>query len=249
MSKPPSHPVALVTGASRGIGKAIALALAKEGFDLILTCKNNLALLEAVAIQAMAFDVRCSAHVLDGGDYEAHEAFFTQHVARAFGRLDLVVNNAGVAYMGLLTDMSQEDWRHLMATNLDSLFHTSKFAVPMMVAQKSGVILNISSIWGNDGASCEVAYSASKGAMNSFTKALAKELAPSGIRVNALACGAIETEMNAWMRGDDKTALEGNIGLGRMGSPEEIAETVVFLASEKASYITGQIITVDGGML
>lgn len=243
-----TKPVALITGASRGIGKAIALKLAEEGYDLVLTCQSNEALLAEVVEATRQKGGQCLGLKVDGGNYHAVEQLFNNHIQPTFHRIDLLVNNAGVAYIGLLTDMSQDDWQHVINTNITSLFNTCKFAVPMMVQAKAGSIINISSIWGNDGASCEVAYSASKGAVNAFTKALAKELAPSHIRVNAVACGAINTDMNRWLSDDDRQLLEEDIGLGRMGTPSEIAETVVYLASKKASYITGQIITVDGGM-
>lgn len=242
------RPVALVTGASRGIGKAIALKLAKEGYDLALTCMTNVDQLQEVAKKVIANGASCIALKVDSGSWVEVAHLFEHHIQPTFQHLDLVVNNAGIAYVGLLTDMSPDEWQQLMNTNLDSLFNTSKFAVPMMVQEKSGCIINISSIWGNEGASCEVAYSASKGGVNSFTKALAKELAPSGIRVNAIACGAIDTDMNQWLTEDDREALIADIGLGRMGTAQEVALITVFLASKKASYITGQIMTVDGGM-
>ncbi len=242
------RPVALVTGASRGIGKAIALKLAEDGYDLVITCKTNDKLLHHVAAEIMKKGVSCIALKVDGGDYQRVKHLFNDHIKPAFKSIDVVVNNAGISYIGLLTDMRPIEWQTVMSANLDSLFNTSKFAVPMMLQAKAGSIINISSIWGKEGASCEVAYSASKGAVNSFTKALSKELAPSNIRVNAIACGAIDTDMNQWLNEDDRRSLEEEIGLGRIGAPEEIAETVAFLASKKASYITGQIITVDGGM-
>lgn len=242
------RPVALVTGASRGIGKAIALKLAEDGYDIIITCRTNEELLHLVESEIIKRGVSCIAQKVDGGDYEEVERLFNDHIKPIFNGIDVVVNNAGISYIGLLTDMRQGEWQTIMSANLDSLFNTSKFAVPMMVQAKAGSIINISSIWGNKGASCEVAYSASKGGVNSFTKALSKELAPSNIRVNAIACGAIDTDMNGWLNDDDRQSLEEEIGLGRIGSPEEIAETVAFLASKRASYITGQIITIDGGM-
>jgi len=240
------RPVALITGASRGIGKAIALNLA-ESYDLILTCNNQLDQLQLVATDVMKKGGRCLALQADASDPQAIKHLFQDHIQATFSNLDLVVNNAGIAHVGLLTDMTYDQWHHVIATNLDSLFLSSQFAVPMMVAQKSGTIINISSIWGNDGASCEVAYSASKGGVNSFTKALAKELAPSGIRVNAIACGAIDTDMNQWLSHDERQSLADDISLGRLGKPEEVADMVAFLASPKSSYVTGQIITIDGG--
>lgn len=242
-----SNPLAIITGASRGIGRGIALKLAQESYDLVLTCRTNFKLLERLKEEVSVYGIDCTCHLLDASDYSANELFFKEKILPVYDRLDLVVNNAGISYVGLLTDMSAEEWRTLMSVNLDSLFNTCKFAVPYMVSQKSGVIINISSVWGKEGASCEVAYSASKGGVNSFTKALAKELAPSGIRVNAVACGAIDTDMNQWMTTEDKEDLSNEIGLGRLGTVDEVAEAVAFLASKKASYITGQILNVDGG--
>jgi 3-oxoacyl-[acyl-carrier protein] reductase len=240
-------PVALVTGASRGIGKAIALTLAHKGYDLILTASTNGTALQEVAHEIKALGRRCLWQLSDSSSYEATEQLFNG-ISAFSPTLDLVVNNAGISYIGLMTDMSVDQWHQLLNTNLSSVFYTSKFCVPMMVAQKNGCIINISSIWGEQGASCEVAYSASKGGLNSFTKALSKELAPSSIRVNAIACGVIDTDMNAWLDSGDRDDLINDIGLGRIGNPQDIADAVVFLASPKASYLTGQIITIDGGL-
>jgi len=240
-------PVALVTGASRGIGEAIALNLAKHGYDLIITSQKSQLALENVAQKIEFIGARCLWMTSDVASFEDTKKLF-ESIADYTDHLDLVVNNAACSYMGLLTDMSLETWHQLLETNLSGLFHTSKFAIPMMVAKKKGVILNISSIWGDTGASCEVAYSATKGGVNSFTKALAKELAPSNIRVNAVACGVIDTQMNAWLSTSEKEALISDIGLGRMGTPKDIANIIIFLASDASDYITGQIITVDGGL-
>jgi len=243
MSK--NKPVALVTGAAQGIGKSVAIALAHEGYNLILTCKTSIDALELLAKELTAKGILCLTCQSDVASYSATQSLF--EAINAFtSHLDLVVNNAGISYVGLLTDMSAQEWQTIINTNLTGLFHTSKWAVPKMVQQKKGIIINLSSIWGNQGASCEVAYSASKGGVNAFTKALAKELAPSHIRVNAIACGVIDTSMNAWL---DPATLTQSIGLSRLGTPKEIADAVVFLASDKASYITGQILTIDGGYL
>ena len=160
-----------------------------------------------------------------------------------------MVNNAGIAWLGLMTDMEEKDWRRLMSTNLDSLFNTSKHAVPIMVRKHSGRIINISSVWGNAGASCEVAYSASKGGVNSFTRALAKELAPSNIQVNAVCCGVIDTDMNRkHLTGEELDELADEIPMGRMGDAKEVANLVTMVA-EAPLYMTGQIITIDGGWI
>ena len=172
-----------------------------------------------------------------------------QDVARLFSEinhLDVLVNNAGISYGGLLSDMSAEDWHKVMAVNLDSCFYTSKHAIPLMLKKHSGRIINISSVWGNVGASMEVAYSASKGGINAFTKALAKELAPSNIQVNAIACGVIDTSMNACFTAEDMVALTEEIPADRIGKPEEVAHLSLQLA-QAPTYLTGQIITLDGG--
>ncbi len=235
----------LVTGASRGIGCSIAEAFAKAGDELFLTCINNIEDLESKAHDlSRKYGVKCCAFRCDAGDYEAVKVLFSN-----IKDIDIVVNNAGIAWMGLLTDMEKEDWDRVIATNLNSLFYTSKFAVPIMVKKQSGKIINISSVWGNVGASCEVAYSASKGGVNSFTKALAKELAPSNVQVNAVACGVIDTDMNRkHLTDEDLAELSGEIPMDRLGKTEEVAELVLKLA-EAPSYLTGQVITIDGGWI
>ena len=185
-------PLALVTGASRGIGRAIAEALAEAGYHLILTCSHTLPdLQEVAACLEEKYGITCTAMAADASEPAAIEKVFA-----SLDHLDVLVNNAGISYIGLLTDMSVEEWQHVLNTNLSSCFYTSRLAVPLMLLKHSGRIINISSVWGNVGASMEVAYSASKGGVNSFTKALAKELAPSNIQVNAISCGVIDTAMN-----------------------------------------------------
>ena len=174
-------------------------------------------------------------------------SFITQ-IFKEIDTLDVLINNAGISYIGLLQEMSVDDWHHVMQTNLDSVFYTSKLAIPIMLRKKSGKIINISSIWGNSGASMEVAYSASKGAVNSFTKALAKELAPSNIQVNAIACGVIDTDMNRCFSDEERQSIIDDIPSDRFGQPEEVGALVCQMLSSP-SYFTGQIITIDGGYL
>ena len=235
----------LITGASRGIGRAIAESFAKAGDELILTCINSIDELRLFAKElSNKYGITCHAFACDAGDYDSVKELFD-----GIDDIDIVINNAGVAFLGLLTDMEKEDWRRLLSTNLDSLYNTSKFAIPMMVKKQSGKIINISSVWGEVGASCEVAYSASKGGVNSFTKALAKELAPSGIQVNAIACGVIDTDMNRkHLSEDDIKELEEEIPMGRMGEAQEVADLALMIADAPA-YMTGQIITLDGGWI
>lgn len=169
-------------------------------------------------------------------------------IRKQYGNLDVLVNNAGISYLGLLQDMSSEEWDRIIRTNLTSVFNCCKLAIPMMLSDGHGKIVNISSVWGNVGASCEVAYSATKGGINAFTKSLAKELAPSNIQVNAIACGAIDTEMNQWLEEDELIQLVEEIPTGRLGRAEEVADLAYHLGY-KGSYLTGQIIGLDGGWI
>ena len=238
----------LITGASRGIGYAIAHRFAKAGCSLVITCSKSAdALMQLKKELEDIYHVSVLASVGNIGDYHYVTNLFDE-IRETFGGVDIVVNNAGISHVGLLTDMTPEEWTTLMDTNLSSVFYTSKLAVPYMLSKQDGKIINISSIWGNVGASCEVAYSASKGGMNAFTRALAKELAPSNIQVNAIACGCIDTQMNACFSEEERAALAEEIPAGRFAKPEEVAE-LVFSISENHSYLTGQIITFDGGFL
>ena len=200
----------LITGASRGIGRAIACAYAREGCRLVINCSRS-----EKELLALADELRETCHVDvltsigDVSDYAYMEQLFSQSEAR-FGGVDILVNNAGISHIGLLEDMTIDEWNRIIGVNLTSVFSASKLALPHMIRQKSGKILNISSIWGNVGASCEVAYSACKGGINSFTRALAKELAPSNIQVNAIACGVIDTEMNACFSSEERPARRGD---------------------------------------
>ena len=233
---------ALITGASRGIGKAIAKEFATQGYDLYLTCVSSIEALKEYAKELeQTFCIRCLAIQADMGCYEDVANVFEQIPA-----LDVLVNNAGISYVGLLSEMTPEEWHNVMHTNLDACFYTSKLAIPLMLQNHSGRIINISSVWGNVGASMEVAYSASKGGVNTFTKALAKELAPSNIQVNAIACGLIDTDMNKCFSPEDLEAVTAEIPADRMGNPEEIAKLAYQLATAP-TYLTGQIITIDGG--
>lgn len=235
---------ALITGASRGIGEAIAKELARQGFDLTLTCLNSLDRLKELA-GGLEKKYGISCHIFQGdmGDPEA--------VARLFdglNRLDVLINNAGISHIGLLSDMSVSQWKRVMSTNLDSCFYTCRRAIPLMVHAKQGRIINISSVWGQAGASMEAAYSASKGGVNSLTKALAKELAPSNIQVNAIACGVIDTDMNRCFAPEEMASLIEEIPADRIGRPEEVAALAGQLITAPA-YMTGQIITIDGGWI
>ena len=194
---------------------------------------------------AHTYGIRTLAVPGDISDHTFVCSLFSQ-ARDVFGGVDVLVNNAGISHIGLLTDLSIDDWNRVIATNLTSVYSCCHEAIPGMIRQKSGCIINISSVWGNAGASCEVAYSASKGGVNSFTKALAKELAPSNIAVNAIACGVIDTRMNKCFDEEERAALESEIPMGRFGKPQEVAALAWQLACSPA-YLTGQILTIDGG--
>ena len=235
----------LGTGASRGIGKAIAVKFAKKNYNVAINCVRSQERLMQTKKEIESYQVPCLALMGDMGDLTQCEKLFEQ-IKKQFGGLDVLVNNAGISYIGLLQDMKSEDWDRIVRTNLTSVFNLSKLAIPDMVARKYGKIINISSVWGNAGAACEVAYSATKGGINAFTKALAKELAPSNIQVNAVACGAIDTEMNQFLEEDELIGLIEEIPAGRLGNAEEVADLVYHLGY-KNSYLTGQVIGLDGG--
>ncbi|MDF2541044.1 MAG: short-chain dehydrogenase/reductase [Herbinix sp.] len=237
----------LVTGSSRGIGKAIAVKFAKKGYNVIINCAHHEDQLLKTKAEIESYQVSCHAFLGDIGHYETARELFSQ-IKKLYGSVDVLVNNAGISYLGLITDMTPSDWNTLITTNLTSVFNCCHLAIPDMVSHKYGKIINISSVWGNVGASCEVAYSASKGGMNAFTKALAKELAPSNIQVNAVACGAIDTEMNHFLQDDELLQLIEDIPAGRLGKAEEVADLVYHLA-HKNEYLTGQIIGLDGGWI
>lgn len=240
---------ALVTGASRGIGRAVLVELARRGFDVVGVSLNSSEKLEQAVAEAAAFGVNALALPgVDVGKYDMCREQIYERLRERDIHIDCIVNNAGISYVGLIQDMDIDGWNKIIATNLTSVFNTVKLFVPDMIHRGTGRIVNISSVWGNVGASCEAAYSASKGGVNSFTRALAKELAPSGIQVNAIAFGAIDTDMNSFLSAEDRAALEEEIPAGRMGTAEEAAKLVADTA-EGPSYLTGQIITMDGGWI
>lgn len=239
---------ALITGASRGIGAALAETFARAGYQLTLCCQHSEEKLVTLSKRLQEqYHTTVLVRIGDVGDY-AFVKTMVDATLEAFGAIDVLINNAGISYIGLLTDMSIEDWNRIVATNLTSVFSTCRCVVPSMVHNKRGRIINISSVWGNVGASCEVAYSACKGGINSFTRALGKELAPSQITVNAIACGVIDTDMNRCFSEEERADLITEIPAERMGRPEEVAELAFSIASGHA-YLNGQIITLDGGWI
>ncbi|MDE5778489.1 MAG: SDR family NAD(P)-dependent oxidoreductase [Lachnospiraceae bacterium] len=238
---------AIITGASRGIGKACALKLA-TCFDCIaINSFTHTDALEQTRHEIENMGKECIAVPGDISDSD-FVCQFMATVVNSFPNIDLLVNNAGISYVGLLTDLSFEQWHQIVDTNLSSVFYCCHEIIPHMLKRKNGHIINISSIWGISGASCEVAYSATKGGVNAFTKALAKELAPSNIQVNALACGAIDTQMNSCFTKEEMNQFCEELPAGRLGTPEEIAEAVQNLYLSP-SYLTGEIIKIDGGYL
>lgn len=238
----------LVTGSSRGIGKAIALAFGRAGCNVVLNASKSIVQLEETKTLLEKQNIPTLALLADVSDYETCRELFAE-IEKKFGSVDILVNNAGISHIGLFTDMTPAQWQRILSVNLESALNCTHLAVPSMVHKKNGVIINISSMWGEVGASCEAVYSASKGAINAFTKAMAKELGPSNIRVNAISCGVIDTEMNACFSQEERQTLAEEIPLMRFGKPEEVGDLAVFLASQRAKFLTGKIITLDGGMI
>lgn len=236
---------ALVTGASRGIGAACAAALVQAGCRVAVCYRTNAALAQAVCAP---FGQNAAPFSVDVTDAQSVAALFGAVEAR-FGGVDILINNAGIAQQKLFTDITEQEWSAMMDVHVKGAFLCCKAALPHMVRKRWGRIVNISSMWGQVGASCEVHYSAAKAALIGLTKALAKEEAPSGVTVNCVAPGVIDTDMLADFSDDDKAALCEETPLGRLGTPKDIAHAVAFLASEQAGFITGQVLAPNGGFV
>lgn len=230
--------IALVTGAGRGIGKEIAKKLQEDGYFVIANSKNTV-------IENTETQMGYRADVSNASEVSK----MIEDITKKYGKIDVLINNAGIAQQKLFTDISEADWDRMMDTNLKSMFLVTKAVLPHMIHKKSGAILNISSIWGMVGASCEVHYSAAKAGVIGFTKALAKEVALSNIRVNCVAPGIIKTDMLNDFTEEDLAELAEETPLGTLGTPRDIAEAVSFLVSDKASFITGQILSSNGGFV
>jgi 3-oxoacyl-[acyl-carrier protein] reductase len=244
-----SGQIVLVTGSSRGIGKQIAYSFAKMGASVVLNGCSDEKCLQSTYHEFLSEGLNVFYYLGDVSHYQVCKDLFS-HIYQFFGAYPhIVINNAGISHVGLFTDTSPDVWQNILSVNLNSVYNCSYLAVPPMIKHKSGSIINISSIWGNVGASCEVAYATSKSGINGFTKSLAKELGPSHIRVNAIACGWIDTDMTKGFTAEERAAFIEDVPLCRTGTPQDAANTCLYLASDLSSYVTGQIITLDGGLL
>lgn len=240
--------VALITGATRGIGRAIALSFAQHGASVAFTFRSSVEKAQALEGELKEHGVEAKGYQTDAGDFEAVEAMI-KDMLETFGRVDTIVNNAGITKDNLLLRMSAEQWDQVIQTNLNSVFYTTKAALKTMLKQRSGSIINISSVVGIQGNAGQANYAASKAGMIGFTKSLAREIGSRGIRANVVAPGFIATEMTAELPEKELKAWLENIPLKRAGEPQDVADLCVFLASDMSTYVTGQVMTVDGGMV
>lgn len=240
--------VAVVTGASRGIGAATAVSLGDAGYTVAVLYKSNQAGAEKTVEKIQKNGGQARAYQLDVTDSTAVTAV-TAQITAELGDIFVLVNNAGVSEQKLFTDITDADWSNMLSVHLNGAFYLSRAVLPAMLHEKYGRIINIASMWGETGGSCEVHYSAAKAGLIGLTKALAKELAPSGITVNAVSPGAVETDMMKMLGREVCESVAEETPVGRLGRPEEIADAVCFLASEKAAYITGQVLSVNGGIV
>lgn len=238
----------LITGASRGIGRAAAAAFARNGYNVAVNyCKSKEKATD-LADELNGYGVMAAAYQADVSDKTAVGEMFRK-AEQELGRISVLVNNSGIAEQILFSDITEEKWDRMFAVNVKGTYNCTQAALPSMIHEKYGRIINVSSMWGISGASCEVHYSASKAALIGFTKALAKEVGLSGITVNCIAPGVIGTDMNSAISGEILEELKEDTPLNRIGTPEDVAAAILFLASDKASFITGQTLSIDGGFI
>jgi 3-oxoacyl-[acyl-carrier protein] reductase len=238
----------IITGASRGIGRATALLFAKSGYNVVINYNNSDEKAALLCREIISYGGSAVAIKADVSDTEQVNSMVSSAI-KIFGGVDVLINNAGIAKYGLFSDIPPSEWDELFAVNVKGVYNCCRAVLPDMISRKSGKIINVSSVWGIIGASCEVAYSASKAAVIGLTKALAKELGPSNIQVNCVAPGVIETDMIAGLSDNDRAELADETPLMRLGRPEEVAEAIMFLASEKADFFTGQVLSPNGGFV
>ncbi len=237
----------LITGSSSGIGKSIAIAYAKKNYNIVLNCKNSLNKMMNLKKEIETYNKNVLAIKCDVSNYEDVTEMFLQ-IKNTFGNVHILVNNAGISHFELFSNMLPDDWNNIIDTNIKGVINCSHLATKSMIQNKCGCIINITSIWGISGASCEVIYSMSKASVDGFSKALAKELAPSNIFVNSIACGLIDTKMNNNLTKEEKQAFIDEIPLSKIGTPDDVSSLCLYL-SEENNYITGQVLVVDGGYL
>ena len=237
----------LITGGSRGIGRELCITFARNGYNVITTYHNSQDKIDSLKEELSGFDVHFTAYRTDNSKFENAKSLLDQ-ILKDYPEytIDVLINNASVSIVGLAQDLEKDSWERLWNTNVTSVISMCKECIPLMLKQGYGKIINISSVWGNIGASCETAYSATKGAVNSYTKALARELAPSNIQVNAIAPGIIDTDMNSHLSKAELSEIADEIPAGRIGKTKDVANLALMLATS-SDYLTGQIITVDGG--
>ncbi|MBW4828324.1 MAG: 3-oxoacyl-ACP reductase FabG [Clostridiaceae bacterium] len=238
----------LITGSSRGIGRDTAKKFAKEGYNVIINYYKSKDKAYSLLEEVLSFGANAIVVQADVSDRKQVEEMFRRSYEK-FGNIDVLVNNAGIADMTLFTDITEEQWQRIFDVNVNGMFNCCQCVLPKMISEKSGRIINIASIWGLVGASCEVHYSATKGAIISFTKALAKELGPSNILVNAIAPGAVDTDMIGGVSEEIREVLKEETPLGVIAKPEEIADVVYILSTEETKLITGQVINPSGGFV
>lgn len=239
---------AIVTGASRGIGRAIALQLAQDGYAVAVHCVHSVDAAHAVCEEIVAAGGCAKVYICDISDGDAVQQMIGD-VTADLGTVEVLVNNAGIAQQKLFTDITPTEWRRMMAVHVDGAYYTCHACLPDMIRQHKGVIINVASMWGQVGASCEVHYSTAKAALIGMTKALAKEVGPAGIRVNCVAPGVVHTDMLKDFDEETLAALADETPLCRLGTPEDIAHAVSFLVSDRADFITGQVLAPNGGFV